>query len=68
MTIYNFEGFICGVRGQMRQLLHEGYDQNEMTKFLGKCLGSCTNAFEEKTLEENLKEEFSDYLEMVKAA
>lgn len=68
MTVYNFMGFVEGVRGGFKELLKEGYEQDEMKNFLRKCLDQCTNDFEELTLVENLQEEFKEYLEEVKAA
>lgn len=68
MTVYNFAGFVEGVREGFRGLLREGYEQDEMKDFLKKCLDLCTNDFEEQTLSENLQEELKDYLEEAKAA
>ena len=68
MTIFEFETFIKESRKEFRELItiYLNGEVGEMKKLIKDKLNECRSDFEVSVLKENLKEEFSLYLDELK--
>lgn len=66
MGIQEFEEFLLESRARFRSHINSKTD--EMKSLLKDMLDHCCSSFEEKTLEENLQDEFHLYMEELKGA
>lgn len=70
MEVREMMGFMNECRKEFRSILEDNFDGRvvDLKDVLRGMLLECGSAFEEQTLTENLKEEFQDYMESLKAA